>query len=308
MVCNFRKIFIIFSFGAISATSFSQELFIKEKSPDLSMLSEITTKNTVGGYPIPNIGYPLKFAVANVSYSTGTGSGVPLGTLSLLSFENDKFILALDIKSNLNELSSVGDWTDEPCKREDYIYKRSTGGVFRNINCLSINHHVNFLKNPKGKYQQLLRELREKNIVIPATVIAVQLTRYSDRGRRLQYTFFINPEFYGLKAEDETIWGANGWHHTVIKKDPLKIDFIEKLKIWGNKFQDQMNNAFSKEPSPLEQGLDLRSFILKSSEKSGKSDLISLEDKLNELKTLYEKKLIPKEIYDDRINKLISNQ
>ena len=156
-----------------------------------------------------------------------------------------------------------GDWTDEPCKRSNFLWKRSIGGDFKNVNCASINHITNFWVSPTGEFQQLWVQLKQKNLQIPTTVIQIVFTRYSDHSRRIVYKVNLNPEIFGFEPDPEPKWGANSWYKDYSSKDPKKAEFITHLSKWVTMVQERMESAFSKEKDSFNGVPPLEAFLSK---------------------------------------------
>jgi hypothetical protein len=115
-----KKILILFV-ATISTISFGQDIFTKREAPTLKIFDPVSITANIRDYPILPLGNQWLFALASTTYSTGTGSGIPLANLVLTNLDEKKILAILDMQANLEELSSVGDWTDEPCKRDDFL-------------------------------------------------------------------------------------------------------------------------------------------------------------------------------------------
>ena len=198
----------------------------------------------IGGYPIWQGEKNWKLFALLPSNSTGTASPVPMGQARVFQTEDKKLISVMQVYANLSE-GAASDWTDEPCKREDLLFKASLGGAFRDINCVTINHITGFLNNPGDSWATLYSLLKEEGVEVPPTVLRLTFTRYSSNLRRLVVTLTINPEVVGFQRETES-WGRSPWHKTQAFKDPVKKQFIEALADWGTKFAKQMDVAFDK--------------------------------------------------------------
>lgn len=221
-----------------SSTVFSQDLFENREPVPFVFMQAINPGQTVGQYPILTVGGKYKLVDAETKFIP---SNHALANIGAVDIRDGKLFAAYFMTANLEEWRS-SDWTDEPCKRNDYLWKSGTG--FRNINCVTISHVVNFFRNPTGHYQQIYAQFRDSKIDIPRTVVRVVFTRYSDRGRRLVYEVNFNPEAFGLAPEVEPIWGANSWHRKFIEKYPKKVAFIAGLRKWAEVVQTKMDAAF----------------------------------------------------------------
>lgn len=253
-----RHVLFLSSCAALFSTAFAQELFNKDgffSSPQpvkFEIFQRTEPTQTIGGYPLIPLGNDLSLVRLKV---TSSSLGTPLGHAYFFDIRNDKFFASVDVEANL-ESGRGGDWTDEPCKRTNFLWKRSTGGAFKNINCASINHSIKFWVNPTGEFQQLLVNVREKGLEIAPTVIQIIFTTYADQSRRVIYKISLNPEIFGFERDTEPVWGANSWYKDFSSKDPKKSEFISKLSEWATLVQDRMplvlvkeKNAFSGIPA-----------------------------------------------------------
>lgn len=299
------KIFI-FAIAIASSVSFAQDLYTKREAPRIKSLELIDLNAQVRGYPILPLGNPWSFSHATTSYSTGTGSGVPLANLHIVNLEKNKFLSGMVMKANLEELSTVGDWVSEPCKNENYYWKRSIGGKFTNINCASIGHATKYFLAPTGAYAQLLVNMRDRNIDIPPTVIRVSFTKYADHGRWLSYIVDINPEFFGIQRDAEPIWGANGWHKSFVDRDSKRMEFLKNLTKWVENVQDRMDMAFDKNPNAFAGLLTLSSALNPSAVIASEKNVTLAEERLKTLKDLYDKKLLTEDQYNEQVRATLS--
>lgn len=232
---------------ALPSTGLSRELFDGRKATPHGFLDPLEERSTAGGYPIVPTGDQQQILHLEVTSSTGVGSGLPLGRAHIISARNSALSTAIDMQVNLEQDIYIGEPTDDPCKRDDFLWKRSTGGRFRDMNCASINYMVNFFKNPRGIFQQYLVYARENSLDIPPTVLYVEFSRFQTTGRTLRFKVYINPEQYGFARDNETVWGAATWHKSFIARDPAKVAFVEKLSRWATDVQNRIDKAFNKD-------------------------------------------------------------
>lgn len=296
--------------SVMAGTCFAQELFAKKGmflpfEATTEKLQKITTKNTIGGYPILLLNDEMRLMLSRVTYSTGVVA--PLGRAVIISTKNKKFLTALDTTANL-ESSNSSDWTDTPCKREDFLWKRSTGLSIKDVNCVSINHRVNFFVSPTGDFQQIYRTLKDEDVEIPPTTLTVAFTRYRPNGQRLVYIVEVNPEIYGLERDATTIWGSSGWYKDFVTRDSKKVEFIERLKKWATDVQDRMDNAFKKDARAF---LDLKSldeYLIGVENKDKKLPANNAEEKLTRIKALYEKGLLTELQFNEQVKNVLNEQ
>lgn len=247
-----RKLWCVAVYLLLSSwcvTGVAQSLFHKDgvfspyQATKFDPFQSVSPTHAIGGYPLIPLGNDFSLARLKVGSSA---QGTPMGYAYLFDIRNGKFFASVDVEANL-ESGRGGDWTDEPCKRDSYLWKRSTGGDFKDVNCASINHLTNFWVNPKGDFQQLLVQVRQKKLQIPQTVVQIVFTRYSDRSRRVVYKVNLNPEFFGFETDPEPLWGANSWHRDFSSKDQKKSEFIARLAEWAMLVQDRMDAVFAQE-------------------------------------------------------------
>lgn len=253
------------SCGSVGADElFTKSGFFSAFEPrKFEFLERIPSSSTMGGYPLLKLGGDLGLMHLKLSHLTGAASGIPLGNATLVDFRENKFFASIDMQGNL-ENGRASDWTDEPCKRNDMLWKRSTGGAVSRVNCATINHNTKFFTNPTGDFQQYLVKIREMKVEIPPTVIRIEFTRYSDNGRRLVYAVRINPEMFGFDRDAEPVWGANSWHKAFSEKDPKKTAFIVALSRWAEAVQDKMDEAFERNQNAFDNIPPITNFVSNS--------------------------------------------
>jgi hypothetical protein len=210
------------------------------------------------------------------------------------------------MQANLQESNSP-DWVDEPCKREDFLWKRSIGGPIRNINCASISHLVNFFVTPTGEFQQLATQFRDEGIELPPTTVRVTFTRYASASRRLVYVIDINPEHFGIARDATVPWGSNSWHKSFVQRDPKKIEFLEKLSRWVNDVQDRMDSAFKKDLNAFAGLRPLDEYLAghRAAAPVGEPKAQSIEDALRSVKALFEKGLLTEAQYNAQVRAIL---
>lgn len=291
----------------------AQELFYKkgifsQYESQVEKNQIISDKSTIGEYPILRTGEEMKAVFSKVNYSTGVS--VPLGRVTMFSQRDKRFLFGVDVTANLSQASS-SDWVDEPCKREDFIWKRAIGKSIKDVNCVSINHIVNYFVNPTGEFQQILVWAKDEGIEIPPIIIRVTFTRYAPDMRRLVHTVDINPEQYGIPRDTTLPWGSNGWHKNFIGRDKKRVDFIENVKKWAVDIQDRMDAAFTKDVKAFVDVRGLNAY-LDSSVKVGdvKSNvgIEKVEDILLRLKSLFDKGLLTEVQYNEQVKEVLSKK
>jgi hypothetical protein len=231
---------------AVTGVAMAGELFTgwTNEPKGYPLAGPLEAEALIGGYPVWKGEGKWRVVELKKSYTTGTSTS--MGELTAFQTENGKFIGFLSVYANLAQ-SNSGDWTDEPCKRDDYLFKASLGGVFKDVNCVSLNHIVRYPGNPSGKQAELFALTKAEGIDTPPTVLRLTWTRYSNSSRRLQYTLTINPELAGFARDSEPEWGRNSWHKSQVANDQAKKKFVDDLSAWAVGFAKQMEPAFKKQ-------------------------------------------------------------
>jgi hypothetical protein len=286
----------------------AQDLFVNYEPVKLELFQKILSTNTIGNYPILPIGGNWQFMHSRKYESTGVATPVNLGELFAIDIRENKMYADIKMNVNLNQ-GNMGDWTDEPCKRDNFLYKRSVGGKFTNVNCATINHVVGYYVEPTGVFQQLVVKLSNNGTELTPTVIRVTFTRYTNSGRRLVYEININPENFGIARDSTKVWGSNSWHKEFLDTDPKKRGFINNLIKWVDATQDNIDAAFSKKQDAF---VNLKSlaFYLNSADQPEPKEVpnkLSVEDRIKVAKGLFDKALITESQFNEQV-KFILNQ
>lgn len=306
------KAIVVLLMPLLALQAMAQDLFVKKslfsqyEPVEMKKLQSIGEKNTVGEYPMLNVGEELRHLLSKVSYSTGTS--VPLGRVVAFADRDKKHLVSVDMTANLQQ-ANTSDWVDEPCKRTDFLWSRSTGGQFRDVNCVSINHVVNYFVNPTGEFQQILVLAKDDGVEIPPTIVRTTFTRYSSGGNRLVYIVDVNPEQYGIDRDATTPWGSNSWYKNFITRDPKKVEFIERLKKWATDVQDRMDIAFKKEQKAFSNIKVLDEYLKGKPQGDVKKiqPTQSAEERLKSVKNLFEKGLLTETQYNEQVKTILSN-
>jgi hypothetical protein len=228
----------------VSLASSAADVFQRYEPRQFKLADRLELDATISEYPIWNGEGKWRLYDIKRWESGGTAAPVPMGTVKVFQTENKKLLATMTVSANLAQGPS-NDWTDEPCKREDMLFKASLGGKFKNINCVTINHIADYGRNPGGKDADLYALFVSEGIDIVPTVLRITFTRYSDSSRRLEVVLTINPEVAGFPRATES-WGRNPWHKSQAFNDPAKKKFIDALGVWAVSFAKQMDDAFEK--------------------------------------------------------------
>jgi hypothetical protein len=195
-------------------------LFSGTKPSQFELAEPLSKGAMVGRYPIWQGENKWQIFEISARDSAG-GSSVTLGDVRVFQAENKKLFATMLTSGNLTN-SSMTDWLDEPCKRDDLLFKASIGGKFSNINCITINHFTRYLSNPSGQSAKLYAYWKDQGVDIPPTVLNISVTRYGSSGRLLVVQLNINPELFGFPRDAEPEWGRSSWHISQSANDPKK--------------------------------------------------------------------------------------
>jgi len=293
---------------AASSITNAQDIFVRSEPVKIERMQKLLPSQHLSDYPILPIGGTWHYQLSK-SYETHKG-GVIFGRLAVIDIRDKKMFAGLDMTGNLNN-PRLSDWIDEPCKREDFLWKRNIGGKFKNINCASINHWVDFTKNVTGDFQQLLVYQKDIGTEIPPTIVKVTFTRYGENGKWLSYDVAINPESFGVARDETSPWGSNSWHKAFIERDAKKVQFLNNLIKWTEAVQDRMENAYSKKSDAFVGLKSLESFFAAEnsvlSNPSASIPTSSVEERVKKLKGLLEKGLITENQFNEQLKDILNN-
>lgn len=210
-----------------ACSGFAEDLFSNHKPVEIAPLQKVAAGQTLGGYPILNLGNELVIAQLQTINAGGLTTSLPIGVGAFIDARDNAFFASIVMEGNLVQSGEAADWTDEPCKKDDFLWKRSVGRNFSNINCATIA--------PITEFSQQY-----------PTVIRVRFTRYASTARRLGYIVNINPEMFGIERDAEPNLQANSWNKSRVQNDPKKVEFLSRLQKWTEDVQNKMDDAFDK--------------------------------------------------------------
>jgi hypothetical protein len=141
-----------------------------------------------------------------------------------------------------------GGWSDEPCKRDDTLFKRDLIPFMKKgyaKNCLLVNHGVNNLgPSATGVFAQFARWVGDQGGTTPIPLILNATITRVEVGEFLVVRYIFNPESYGCAAAHADSWTASTWHKASINKDPEKLQFANSVIDFGKAMQIHINDAF----------------------------------------------------------------
>lgn len=224
----------------LTTTAYAEELFPNNKPIPFEFGRPLAASDTIGGYPIWQGDGKWQLMHLEVNESTvvepqsgRTVNRFPLGRAYLFQAEQRKLVSSMEVIANLAQASTEG-WNAEPCKSEDFLWKKALSDHFTDLNCVSLSHVTGF--QFYSLFKPYLTKLRQENIDLPPTVLAITVSRYTTNGRLLRVQVIINPEPYGFRRETGRVWAASPWHKEFALKDPKKKEFVDQLAKWGEAF------------------------------------------------------------------------
>ncbi len=165
-----------------SQAAVAADVFNGSQPRAFNLADKLEPDANIGGYPIWQGEKKWRLFDIIRRESTGGGDIVPLGDVRLFQTEGKVFIAVMTVSANL-ATGRASDWTDEPCKRDDLLFKASLGGKISNVNCVTINHITGYPGNPGGRGAELFSLMKEQGVETPPTVLQFTFTRYSSNLR-----------------------------------------------------------------------------------------------------------------------------
>jgi hypothetical protein len=212
----------------------ARELFPRQEPIKFEVGERMAAGDTIGGYPLWLNDGKWRLMFLDYAYSGGGSSHrVTIGRAYWVWVEGGKLVATMQVRANLDEDYKLIYWRDEPCKRDDFLWKRSIDSVMNENNCTSINHLVRFFAAPAGPFQQVYGHLTREKVDIPPTVISIGVNRSAHSGRFLEIILTINPESIGFQRDPMQSWGASEWHKYFALKDEKKSRYLAQLSSWA---------------------------------------------------------------------------
>ena len=152
-----------------------------------------------------------------------------IGHVILVQIRPPRLIAAVHARAVLRPESHRFNWSGEPCKREDALYRADlTGSHGEDENCLLVDHHtLNLGPQAQGIWKDAAAWLTAQKVQVPVpVVITAHVTRFQ-QSRLIAASYSFNPRMYGCNAPVSRSWADSPWHKKTIGEDPQRVRFVE---------------------------------------------------------------------------------
>ena len=227
--------------------------------------------------------------------------------INLMQFEDGKLKLASEYSIKVD--GSTTRWTDEPCKVEPTLYKNNYGTGLWKQKCLVIEP-ITFLQNNNDATRASLDSLAKRGIKNDFNSLRITYTRYGDIDKFMRVRVHFFPSNYGLENPTVGIMNTSPWSPINIASDPAKVKFLSTLTNYAERLVKQIDVAYESGGSstPITAFTYHESVPRNLAEANEVvSELPSQEVRLKDLKKIFEKGLITKDIYEAQQKKILSN-
>lgn len=120
-------------------------------------------------------------------------------------------------------------WSNEPCKKDDALYKNTFNSTYSHPECLLIDFH---LPDPNNN----ISDIR----------LSATYSKYL-WGDFLVVTYFVNPRLRGITTSHSSVRKNSEWHKDRIHLSKEKSDYLERFKGWALSSADVYRQALSGE-------------------------------------------------------------
>lgn len=235
---------------SLSQAAYAAELFTGwgMNPRDFKLGDPLEADAAIGGYPVWQ--GEGKWRINDIVKRTSTGGNIPFGDLLAFQTENKQLVMAMRTSATIGGTDRNMYWTDDPCKREDLLFKHGDSTSRAGFNCVTINHIVGYMSNPSGKAAEAVALIREQGGVTPSTIMRIEFSQ--TRGSQYYVlSLDINPEIVGFKPETATSWSTSPWNKLYAFNDPAKKKFIDELGAWALTMSQRMGDVINQKSSAL---------------------------------------------------------
>lgn len=189
---------------------------------------------------------------------------------------------------------STGGWlVPNYCSRKDIFFVTAPDKRRgKEIRCWGVNHigmtpGSNASKSATDFYQWIAKN----TVGMPKTMIAVEYYRAS--GAKYIYAeYFRNPEMDGFPPPEVSTWRESEWHKDRVVGDQKRLQYLEGVKAWGEKWLPIVEAAFNGRPINQRESSPVAP--------PNPTTIAPIERQLEELKSLFDKKLITEGEYAEK--------
>ena len=131
------------------------------------------------------------------------------------------------------------------CSRDDLLHQGSKDLSGPVKDCFVINHwSMNWKDETDPLWNDFKRNLTARNIDIPLNVLVLV---YHQKSYLKEATVAVafNPEQEGFPAPRYEQWGHSEWHKSKIYQDQDRLDYVDKLKNWGENWRIQLKEKLN---------------------------------------------------------------
>ena len=248
--------------------------------------------------------FPLVEGEWSVEYSKlrSNSSNSDFRDLNFFQFENGKLKLAAEYIIKVG--GSGTQWLDEPCKVQPTLHKNDYGTRIWKQKCLVIEA-IPFLQSNNEPTRLALNSLSKRGMKNDFNSLRMTYTRYGDSDKFMIVRLHFFPSVYGLENPTVGIINTSPWNPSNIPSDPGKTRFVNALIKYSERLVQSLDLAYETGNASA----PIAKFSYPDEVDSSKAtiELPSKEVRLRDLKGMFEKNLITKEIYEAQQNKILNN-
>jgi hypothetical protein len=191
-------------------------------------------------YPLPPGEWRLVAKEQHKVLHTGDLShGADILSGYFINTKGNQFRAGIQIAATEVSTSTRG-WEQEPCKRDDVVFKDSFDSGYNFPECLIVNHYLRHLSPTKGWMNDAVQWVETNRIAMPVTTLAALYDKYQN-GDFVRVHVWVNPELAGQKpSKNTTSWRRSDWHKDRVNRDPERSAYLEKFIAWAK----QMPTAY----------------------------------------------------------------
>jgi hypothetical protein len=248
-----------------------------------------------------------------------------LAQVMLFQSVGEKLGVFVSATANIGKTTTA--WSDEPCKRSDTLFRLDREKSFNmRGDCVMVNHLTGYFSNPSGVWSDVYGQLRSRGVIFPVpapTVIAAAITRFEQR-EYLAVTYTVNPEVAGFGPDSGKNWTTSNWHVTRVAEDAAKVNYVKNITDWVVSLNRLVEDGFhGKDVFSSGGTVPLLRILAKQAPSEAPTFPVApsqpavtgstalpptIEDRLRELKRLFDADLITRDVYVERQRSLLESK